>query len=165
VIQFYLRSAGRSPRSTPIGGAYRVANQNPASSQAEPFSPDPNLVDRGRAGHAKTQNALAALLEESGITPWSPAPGDPDFDLAWRRGRIVYVAEIKSLTTTNEGKQLRLALGQVLDYQDLLMAAGHRDVRAVIAVERQPLDARWVTLCQRHGVTLVWPATFSILVD
>jgi hypothetical protein len=42
------------------------------------------------------------------------------FDLAWQIGRTLFVAQVKSLTLRNEEKQLRLGLGQVLRYADLL---------------------------------------------
>jgi len=59
---------------------------------------------------------------------------------------------------SNEEKQLRLALGQVLRYRQLLMASG-REVVAMIAVERPPVDLRWPELCEQVGVSLVWPET------
>jgi hypothetical protein len=65
---------------------------------------------------------------------------------------------------TNEDKQLRLGLGQVLDYQDQLMAR-HSRVRAVLAVERRPTDDRWLQLRERHEVTLVWPETFGTVIE
>jgi len=86
---------------------------------------------------------------------------DPDFDLGWERGGVWFVAEVKSLTDSNETQQLRLAIGQVLDYQDRL-SRRHSDVRAVIAVERAIRDRRWVALCERHNVILVWPETFEV---
>ncbi len=94
------------------------------------------------------------------LTPKSPEPGEPVFDIAWDDGEEIVVAEIKSLTTRNEEKQLRLALGQVLRYAHLLAVKG-RPVRRVIAVEREPSDASWIELCEAAGVTLVWPATFG----
>jgi hypothetical protein len=85
----------------------------------------------------------------------------PDFDLGWMRDGDLFIAEIKSTTKHNETKQLRLALGQVLDYADQLVQSGWQ-VRAVIAVEHEP-DMRWVDLCLCHDVTLVWPARYWML--
>src|SRR6476659_5750318 len=87
-------------------------------------------------------------------------PGDPDFDLAWREGDLIVVAEIKSLRVENERNQLRLGLGQVLDYEATVRQSG-RAVRAVLCVERSPSDsAYWLALCRRLGVALVWPENF-----
>jgi hypothetical protein len=120
-------------------------------------------VARGPA-HAETQNALADFLTSAGASPWSPRPHEPDFDLAWIFRGVLFVGEVKSLTQANEDRQLRLGLGQVLDYQ-ALMARTTAGVRAVLVAERQPEDGRWLALCERHSVLLVWPATFSALID
>jgi hypothetical protein len=44
-----------------LGQQYVQADEDAATSAREPFNIDPNLVDRGLRGHARTQNALAAL--------------------------------------------------------------------------------------------------------
>ena len=56
------------------------------------------------------------------------------------------MAEVKSTTQSNEEKQLRLGLGQVLRYRQLL-AGGSVDVRAVLAVKKTPSDPGWLGLC------------------
>lgn len=125
-----------------------------------PAEIDPEVADRGTRGHVDTQNALAAHISSLGLRPLSPGLGDPAFDLAWIVGELVYVAEVKSLTASNETRQLRLGLGQVLDYQDAIQAAG-RPCLAVLAVERRPSDARWERVCERHDVILTWPESFK----
>jgi hypothetical protein len=171
VIVFRLRPLdmtlwARTPRRrrTELGTAYIPADEAAAAAPRDPFSVDPDLVDRGLRGHAKTQNALAAFLAGQGMTPCRPSPGEPDFDLAWVHSGWWYVAEVKSMTGANETKQLRLALGQVLDYQDRLLTR-HSRVRAILAVERRPTDSRWIQLCERHEVTLVWPETFQTVLQ
>jgi hypothetical protein len=66
---------------------------------------------------------------------------------------------VKSITTANEERQLRLGLGQVLRYRNLLAARG-RKVTAVLVPERVPIDATWKSLCQELGVVLVVPPNF-----
>lgn len=83
--------------------------------------------------------------------PLSPA-GSPNYDLAWQDGPRLYVAKVKSLTATNKTQQLRLGLGQVLDHQAML--AGRGEVVPVLAVEREPTDARWVRLSRDVDVVL-----------
>jgi XisH protein len=83
------------------------------------------------------------------------------FDLLLERedGREpAVVVEVKSTTATNEEKQLRLALGQVLRYRQLLKARS-AEVVGFIAIEESPRDPSWVELCASAGVRLVWPAT------
>jgi hypothetical protein len=66
------------------------------------------------------------------------------------------VAEVKSLTEANEERQLRLGLGQVLRYRHLLAARG-RSTRAVLMLERRPVDESWLDLCRELQVIVVWP--------
>ena len=53
-------------------------------------------------------------------------------------------------------KYVREALGQVLDYQNLLAIQGHGDVKAAILLPSRP-DSDLVQLCQRLGIEVVIP--------
>jgi hypothetical protein len=165
VIVFRLRPVGVAARPAPLpkSADYRRAKPAPTT-PSDPFTRDPNAVDRALQAHADTQNALNDFLVAKGARTWSPGAPDPDFDLAWRLGKFTFVGEVKSLLKSNEDRQLRLGLGQVLDYQEL-MAARYPGVRAVLAVEVQPQDPRWLRLCERHGVILVWPGSFDALAE
>jgi len=103
-----------------LGDDYRSADEFAVVTGRDPFAVDPALVERGVRGHALTQNALARHLRSLELEPRSPRPEEPNFDIAWRCGSRTFVAEVKSLTTRNEEKQLRLGLGQVLRYADQL---------------------------------------------
>jgi hypothetical protein len=152
------RPPGRAD-ATP-GTSYREADEDATTAGRDPFEIDPTLVDRALRGHATTQNALAKLLRTRDLAPRSPLPGEPQFDIAWLDGQSLFVAEVKSLTKRNEEQQLRLGLGQVLRYRNLL-ADGHSKVVAVLAIERAPSDERWLTLCRELGVRLVRPPSFE----
>lgn len=159
VIRFHLVpvNAAINAPDVQIGHAYVAPNESVAPAPAIPSTPDPDLVGRNLSTHRKLQNALATEAQGRGFTALSPDASDPDFDVAWRdtEGRVT-VCEVKSLTHANEARQLRTGLGQVLDYQDQL---SHRApaVSAVLWVEREPSEPRWVELCARVGVTLAWP--------
>jgi hypothetical protein len=147
--------AGR-PRPAEVGLAYVSADESGAVAEREPFATDPDVVERGTRSHARLQNRLAADVASSGLVPLSPAAGDPPFDLAWRDGADLHVAEVKSTTAMNEEHQLRLGLGQLLRYRHALSAGG-TTVHATLYVERRPADPQWSELCQSLGVTLRWP--------
>ena len=121
---------------------------------------DPALIERGLRGHRVTQNALAEALTQVGLEPLSPASGDPDWDIAWHCEGRLYIAEVKSLTASNEERQLRLGLGQVLRYRQRATYA--RPV-AVLVTERKPKDESWLLLCEHLQVQLVWPETWGRL--
>lgn len=142
-----------------MGVPYRQADEEAATSSRDPFSVDPAIVERGIRAHAATQNALADWVEKAGLDPRSPLPHEPNFDLAWWQGDTAWVVEVKSLTISNEEKQLRLGLGQVLRYRQLFASTG--PAVAVLAVEREPTDPTWDGLCKELEVRLVWPDSFD----
>lgn len=147
-------------RGAVFGRPYERADEEPELAQAERVGPDPDVAGRGLAAHNRTQNLLAAAVEAAGLDPRRPAEDEPNFDLAWETEAGISVAEVKSITDTNEERQLRLALGQVVRYRQQL-AAGAVEVQALIALEREPGDASWLALCQEQGIVLCWPETFG----
>jgi hypothetical protein len=135
-------------------------NEEVRSRQARPWSRDPSEVDRALSSHARVERLVAEAAAGEGWDARGYGPGDPVFDLLLKRDDSVgpsVVVEVKSTTGTNEEKQLRLALGQVLRYRWLLEAEGHAVV-AFVAVEKPPRDPSWIQLCERSGVSLVWPS-------
>ncbi|MEV7118227.1 hypothetical protein [Kitasatospora griseola] len=159
VIRFHMVRVGATVQraDVQVGAGYRPANEDIVPEHAVPAQQDPDLNRRNLQMHRSLQNNLAQQVTNRGMTPLSPTAADPDFDLAWRDldGNLT-VCEVKSLTNTNEVRQLRAGLGQVLDYHDQLQ---HRaaDVHPVLWVEREPTDPRWLGLCARVGITLGWP--------
>lgn len=123
------------------------------------FEVDPEIIDRGNVGHATTQNLVANWLTEHGITPLDSS-GIPKFDVAWRTHGVTYVGEVKSLQPANERHQIRVGIGQVLEY------AYQLDAQPVLIVEQRPtLADYWTAVCGSCGVQLVWPETLDALVD
>jgi hypothetical protein len=142
-----------------FGRTYRDADENPpdATREAPPSTKNPDSLGRGLAAHNKTQNKISEIVTNLGWVPLSPAPEEPDYDLAWKVGEDFFVCEVKSLTPENEERQLRLGLGQVIRYKQKLAAAGHEPITPVIASEREPEDASWIDLCEQENILLVWP--------
>ncbi|MBU3862882.1 hypothetical protein KN815_01795 [Streptomyces sp. 4503] len=159
VIQFHLVPVGiaSQPATVPVGCEYRVADDTVEPAAATPGPVNADLATRNLRAHRRLQNDLAAAARERGMTVLSPGAADPDFDLAWRKGADdLAVCEVKSLTRTNEARQMRLGVGQLLDYHDLLRTRTS-NVRAVLWVEHEPSDARWLGICHRVGIELAWP--------
>jgi hypothetical protein len=75
-------------------------------------------------------------------------------DLAWHSGsgRQV-IAEVKSCAGANDQDQLRLGLGQVLEYRTRLVNRGHT-VDCCLVVSRV-LDTAWFDVCEQAGVVLI----------
>lgn len=149
------------------GQPYQPPPRNAAAEKPKTlvYETDPDVVDRGTTAHKDVQDAVAEVLTENGIQPLSPAPADPQFDVAWVIDGVAYVGEVKSLTEANEEKQLRLGLGQVLTYAHLLDWVHAPVTRPVLIVEREPTEAYWATLCAELGVILAWPEAFETLLE
>lgn len=146
-----------------VGSAYRPANEELSVAKRDPFDVDPALVERGLRGHAHTQNALAEFISSLGLEPRSPVGGEPNFDLLWECENRLFVAEVKSITAANEEKQLRLGLGQVVRYRQLLASRTAREVVSVLVAEREPRDQTWAELCKALGIFLTWPSALDRL--
>lgn len=145
--------------SQSLGIPYVPVDDLDLRTTASSIQRDLDAIERGLRGHAATQNALADAVSDAGLEPLSPDARSPNYDLAWYDGRGGFVvAEVKSLNDSNEAQQMRLGLGQILDYQHALVNRA-RSITSVLAVERRPRSKRWLALCQAHGVQLVWPAT------
>lgn len=156
------------------GWAYAIAPHAaipvmpPETAPYRPVSADnavtavPTIVNLAAAtnAHMDFQNDLAARALEAGLSPLRSTRPDVLFDIGWlgSDGRLV-VVEVKTLTGTNARQQLRLGLGQVLDYTSRI-----GDVTAVLAVDALPPEnEHWTTLCRSHAVSLVWPDTIDTI--
>ncbi|MFE5210670.1 hypothetical protein [Streptomyces sp. NPDC056600] len=145
------------PPSPSVGNRYQSVDESVQPVPAQPAPADAGLTGRNLRAHRRLQNRLAATAAAQGLEVISPSATGPDFDLAWRDASgTLTVCEVKSLTEVNETRQLRTGLGQILDYHDLLRE-GAPEVRAVLWVEHEPQETRWIELCRRVGVTLAWP--------
>lgn len=166
VIVFRLRPVGeflyrgrvhRPETAEPtLSTPYRDLDENVTTSPRKPFEIDPDAVDRASRTHIRLQNELASQLRSLGIEPQRPGFGDPKFDIGWWWKDTFVVAEVKSLSPENEVLQLQLGLGQTLDYVNSLECTGKRSY-GLLAIPRPPSDDRWISLCESHGVRLIWP--------
>ena len=142
------------------GAVERAVSDEPSAS---PWLYDPSERDRATQVHRSLENWLIRALRDRGVAPMDPA-GEPYFDLAWRAGGRLYVCEVKS-TTNSEVHQLRLAVGQILQYAQLLRRAGLDAVSPVILIEGRPQSPEWVELCAALSIVLLWPSEWESLAE
>jgi hypothetical protein len=104
--------------------------------------------------HNATLNKLARFIAASDGTDLEYEGQSFGPDLIWQVGGVPHVAEVKSLDGFNQFAQLRLGLGQVLQYR-------HREgpgTVAWLAVEFEPeASTEWVEVCASADVRLWWP--------
>lgn len=88
-------------------------------------------------------------------------------DAAWidvHDPSMLQIAEVKSITDTNQDQQLRLGVGQLLDYRQQLMrgrVAGIAKVKAHLITESRPADERWIELAHAVDLDLTWAPGFK----
>ncbi|MGN9811539.1 hypothetical protein ACTMSW_19555 [Micromonospora sp. BQ11] len=142
--------------ASPIGGR---GFDRPYAGSALPVElPAQRLFDAAayRAGvieHDRLCRALVDHLAASGIRVGAGLAG-VNVDLAWRdTGGRQFIAEVKSVVGGNKVEQLRLGLGQVLEYRYRLAARGLL-VTPVLLVSGNE-DLTWRDICAGSGVTLL----------
>ncbi|MDB5910580.1 MAG: hypothetical protein JWP34_4694 [Massilia sp.] len=122
---------------------------------------DLNRLDEGTEAHEATVAALIAYLALKQVEVCTHARNAPRFDAGWSRGEDVFIAEVKSLTDTSEDQQIRLGIGQILDYIHQLQGVRtFGQVRPVLVLEKRPADPRWSSLAEANGILLTWAPEF-----
>ncbi|HEX4344965.1 MAG TPA: hypothetical protein VHZ31_05335 [Solirubrobacteraceae bacterium] len=150
-------------RLTAEAGPRRVGRLFPANRRAPErrtgqrtivFEYDPDERDRQTVAHEELVHQIKDAVTAAGLEPLVPDTGDPPFDVAFyaRDGETLVVIEVKSLGDSQPVHQLRLGLGQVLQYSFLLSA--ERPVQAALAVPVDP-PGEWPAVCSAAGVMLV----------
>lgn len=150
-------AAAATPR---LDHPYREENETVGIRLSGTREFDPDVMERASRAHRELQNSLARWLRDHELTPVSPT-GPPWFDIGWWVEGVFWVAEIKSLRVENEAHQIRLGLGQVLDYVHQLTRLG-LDARAALVVEEEPASGHWPDLCATHRVVLAWPPLLEL---
>ncbi|WP_193340407.1 hypothetical protein [Pseudarthrobacter sp. AB1] len=119
-------------------------------------------LDKGTAAHEATVTALSMTLERRGLLPQRPGLHAPAFDLGWTEDGVIYIAEVKSLTGTDQTQQIRLGLGQVLDYAQQIRQTrlASSPVHPVLVLEHEPSHPRWTETASSAGAELMWGPTF-----
>lgn len=126
------------------------------------LSLDLDHLDRGTRAHEATIAALIEHLAHQQVEVRGHARSAPRFDAGWSRGDDIFIAEVKSLTGASEDQQIRLGIGQVLDYAHQLQL-GRTDIRVcpVLALEMRPTEPRWTSLTEANGILLTWAPVFA----
>jgi LDH2 family malate/lactate/ureidoglycolate dehydrogenase len=78
--------------------------------------PDPDTVGRGLNAHRGLVNALGDAVRGKGFLREEPNGQSPNYDLSWDAESATWIVEAKSLTLANQTHQLRLGLGQLLEF-------------------------------------------------
>jgi len=163
-LRFELGSKGRlrqmhglyslSP-GTGFGVPYRrVGADRPGGAEELPAHlADISELDRATKRHMDLQDRLADALRERAIHPLSPSIGEPQFDLAFEHADKRFLVEVKSGDPVS-AQQMRLGVGQLLEYRHQLRVTAAAEVRAVLLIESTPPEP-WEELAGALGVWIV----------
>ncbi|SEC01749.1 hypothetical protein SAMN05216483_0887 [Streptomyces sp. 2131.1] len=112
--------------------------------------------------HLGAEHERERHLAQRDITVHTFARNSPQFDAGWVIEDEIFIAEVKSLTGTSQDQQIRLGIGQVLDYVHQLQRPGSgHSIRPVLVLEKRPMDGRWASLAQAVGIRLAWGPRFE----
>ncbi|MFH9466163.1 hypothetical protein ACH4LT_02520 [Streptomyces clavifer] len=130
----------------------------------EELAVDLSSLDKATAAHEPTVSVLIAHLASREIKVHTYARNSPKFDAGWVVGTELFIAEVKGLTGTSQDQQIRLGIGQVLDYAHQLRhrGSGH-SIRSVLVLEKKPADGRWASFAQAVGIRLPWGPRFEAI--
>ncbi|MFD8087414.1 hypothetical protein ACFV4F_37645 [Kitasatospora sp. NPDC059722] len=153
----YLTAHG----SEKAGRVAQFARTDYTASEVQVQASTQAATAKGHNEHNEARNDLLAWLRRElgpdNIREPRSTSERPAFDLLVDLPDDRSVIEVKSLNDANEEEQLRLGVGQVLDYRSQMHRAG-RAATAVLWVSRMPSEAeRWRDLCAEVGVRLGWP--------
>lgn len=148
----------RVPGEGALGGPLRP--KRPIRHNASELRVDLSDLDKGTEAHEATVDLLRERLSQRGIIAERPAGSGPQFDVGWLRARTLFIAEVKSLTGAREDQQIRLGIGQVLDYRYQVSQKHPAPPVGVLVLERKPSDARWEGIARSTGVVLTWGSQF-----
>lgn len=117
---------------------------------------DPAARTAGLRRHAVAQNKLVRAYLAAGGQRFA---SEHNLDAAWTMpgSSTVFVAEVKGVTKANEVGQLRLGLGQVIDFAVEVKNSSGQSVHPVLFVSKEPTAPRWDEKCGLAGVELAWP--------
>lgn len=133
----------------------------PKTKTPAPFTWDADDKDAQTQEHADVLNRLNDVLRAAGVEVIC-GTGRPACDLAFRTGRGLTIVEAKSLPRGSDEHQMRVGLGQVLQYRAELAEHMKTRIRPILAVPRAPdRPATWRAACEAAGAALVvvGPAT------
>jgi hypothetical protein len=117
---------------------------------------EPRVQDAGGVRRVAADNHSARHLQETRVPP---APSESACKLAISGGGGNRTRERFPPTRSRSPRSSSVSfVGQVLRYRQLLRDAS-RSVVAMIAVEKEPADTTWTTLCSEMNLVLVWPET------
>ncbi|MDQ7906845.1 hypothetical protein RB614_20225 [Phytohabitans sp. ZYX-F-186] len=143
----------RAPGSSAGPGFDRSYRGKPAEGLYPPTQEtSPEAKEAAVREHDALCRRLIAYLERYGI--FAGELVDPPVDIAWQSpAGVQMIAEVKSCSAGNDISQLRLGLGQVLEYRHRVSAL-RGPASAVLLVSRV-VDPAWFALCRSVGVQLI----------
>ncbi len=101
----------------------------------------------------RLQDRFADELRRRGIEPRSPGPAEPQFDLAFEHRGAIHVVEVKTGTLPSQ-PQVRIGVGQVLEYHAVVGDMYSTPVRPMLLLEGEP-PAPWPQLAERLAIQIV----------
>jgi len=156
------RSSAPYPIQSTIGMPYR-SKAGGVNTAPTPLLRNWDALDEATREHQRMERYLADFAGTHGSMPRSATDGEPLYDLAWERNGTIVVAEVKSTTPTNHRQQVRLGVGQVIEYSALLEASTGLIVHRVLLISDDPTPDD-LLLADAAGVLIIGPQDLDELI-
>jgi hypothetical protein len=159
-IKRLVRHHGSSPyvliksKDVQFGVAYRRAGDRESAAVDDHTHPvDIAALEKATRRHMQLQDLLAETLLRRGIEPRSPGSWEPQFDLVFEHAGVAYIVEAKTGNPV-VFQQVRIGVGQVLEYCHRARGTTAADVRPVLILEAEPPDP-WRDLSENLGIAIL----------
>lgn len=144
------RARNRRRRYDPTHQQERISSEGVEGQRRSVRVYDPDLVGERFAAHE------ACLRRFSGLIPHNHEQYEGDYDLLVVSATKALLVEVKTIRE-DEAKQIRLALGQILYYEHLLVKPMYPDydVQLVVITDSRPHDDL-IRLLEKYQIGAVW---------
>jgi hypothetical protein len=129
---------------------------------------DLDELERRTREHQQLISSISAATRKHGYEPLRSVGTACQFDIGWiDGGGVLNVVEAKTTRAASERQQMRLGLGQVLDYREFVVRYSSRPVRAHLVLSRKPAQKfeHILQACLSVGVNVVSASEIGRLFD
>ncbi|MDA7856358.1 DUF3578 domain-containing protein [Gammaproteobacteria bacterium] len=114
--------------------------------------------------HKEMELELATILEKSGISPFQVSSG-PNVDLCWKSKLGLNIIEVKSINKHNEDHQIRIGIGQLLEYIHRFKKLGSDIENAYLCLTDEPRKALWSEVLEGVNIELITPSNIKTILS
>lgn len=106
--------------------------------------------------HNEMENEIFKVLKEKGCDVFKIATG-PNVDLCWKYQDKFSFLEVKSVNKGNFSHQIRMGIGQVIEYRERFNKLNTKVLNTYLAITSEDSTGRWEEICKSVDIVLITP--------